>query len=379
MLIGIDASRANKPRKTGVEWYSYHLIEELKKIDSSNRYFLYTNEPLRGELAKCPPNFEERLLKWPLPRLWTLGRLSLEMKFGRPAPDVLFVPAHTIPFLTPKRVVVTVHDIGFEHFPGLYSLPDKLYHRFSIQLIKRFASKIITVSNFSKRDLIDIYKINPEKIKVIYNGYDDTRYKIENQIPPNSQFDRVGKTERSGELNSYILFIGRLEEKKNVARLVETFGMFKQRHPADRHKLILIGKPGFGFERVQKVIAQSGLQREIEMPGWVDEEELPDYLRQAALFVFPSLFEGFGIPVLQAMACGCPVICSNTTSLPEIAGDAALTFNPEKPEEICARMEQVLLNPEVSESLREKGLRQVKNFSWRKCAEETLAVLQGLC
>ena len=169
MKIGIDASRANKPKKTGVEWYSYHLIEEFKKIDKENRFFLYTNKPLTGQLAVCPDNFKETVLNWPIPRSWTLGRLSLEMKFGKNKPDVLFVPAHTIPLLNPKKSVVTVHDIGFEHFPEVYNWADKLYHKFTIQFIKRFATKIITISEFSKNDLIDTYKIAPEKIKVVYN------------------------------------------------------------------------------------------------------------------------------------------------------------------------------------------------------------------
>ena len=157
MIIGIDASRANKDKKTGVEWYSYHLIEQFKKIDKENRYFLYTDKPLKGDLAKCPDNFEEKILKWPLPRFWTLGRLSWEMLFGK-KPDVLFVPAHTIPLFNPKRVVVTVHDIGFEHFPELYKWADKLYHRLTIRFIKRFADKIITVSRYSKHDISEFYK-----------------------------------------------------------------------------------------------------------------------------------------------------------------------------------------------------------------------------
>lgn len=362
MLIGIDASRANKPKKTGVEWYSYHLIQELKKIDKDNRYFLYTDRPLTGDLAQCPPNFEERILSWPLPRFWTLGRLSWEMKFGKEVPDILFVPAHTIPLLQPRRTVVTVHDIGFEHFPELYQWADKLYHRFTIRFIKRFADKIITVSNFSKKDLVDFYRISPEKIEVVYNGYDNDHYKlIENQIRK--------------IVEPYLLFIGRLEEKKNIPALVRAFGEFKLRHSQDKHKLVLIGKPGFGFERAEKLMARYHIQDQIVLPGWVGDEELPLWLAGAELFVFPSLFEGFGIPVLEAFACGCPVICSKTTSLPEVAGEAALMFDPANTHEIVTRLEQVLFNPEVRDSLREKGFRQAQHFSWHKCARETLDVL----
>jgi len=363
MLIGIDASRANKPKKTGVEWYSYHLIEEFKKIDKDNRYFLFTDKPLQGALAICPDNFEERVLKWPLPRFWTLSRLSLEMKFGREIPDVLFVPAHTIPLFNPSKVVVTVHDIGFEHFPELYPWADKLYHRLTIRFIKRFADQIITVSEYSKKDIRDYYKIPSEKIRVVLNGFDSVNYrKLDSPASP------LG--------NPYILFIGRLEEKKNIPRLVNAFGKFKSKNPEDKHKLVLIGKRGFGFERVQKNIIENNLQTEVIFPGWIDDKDLPIWLNCADLFVFPSLFEGFGIPVLEAMASGCPVICSNATSLPEAAGEAALLFDPENEHEIVEKMEQVLLKPEVAADLRRRGFDRAQNFSWEKCARQTLQVIR---
>ena len=364
MIIGIDASRANKSIRTGVEWYSYHLIEEFKKIDSKNQYFLYTNEPLTGDLAKCPENFKEVVLKWWLPRLWTLGRLSWEMKFGKYKPDILFVPAHTIPLLQPKKTVVTVHDIGFEHMPSAYKWADKLYHRFTIQFIKRFSDKIITVSHFSKKDLIEFYNILPKKITAIHNGFDNLVYN-----------ETVRKQTTKPIAADYILFIGRLEEKKNIGRLLEAFAVFKKKYPNDSHKLVLIGKKGFGWERFEKIIEKNNLKDIVVIPGWVEEKEIPAWIAHSELFVFPSLFEGFGIPVIQAMACGTPVICSNTTSLPEVAGEAALLFNPEKTEEIASRIAQVLLNPEVADSLTVKGERQSRKFSWRKCAEETLDVL----
>ncbi|MFH0988381.1 MAG: glycosyltransferase family 1 protein [Parcubacteria group bacterium] len=372
MIIGIDASRANKPVKTGVEWYSYHLIEELKKIDRDNRYFLFTNVPLTGALAVCPNNFEERLLKCPIPRSWTLGRLSLEMKFGKEIPDVLFVPAHTLPLLNPKKSVVTIHDIGFEHFPEAYNWADKLYHRITIRIIKRAASRIIAVSNFTKQDLIDTYKISPDKISVVLNGYDDDAYKVLGE-------NRSLLKNKYGINSPYVLFIGRLELKKNIPALVEAFGKFKMKNPSDKHKLVLVGTKGRTYPMVDEQIKKFNLENEIIFPGWVGDDDLPIFYNNADLFVFPSLFEGFGIPILEAMACGCPVICSNTTSLPEVAGSATLMFNPLQTDEIVARMEQVLFNPEVRESLQMKGRERVKRFSKKKCAEDTLKVLLGEC
>ncbi|MBU1131715.1 glycosyltransferase family 4 protein [Patescibacteria group bacterium] len=368
MLIGIDASRANKDKKTGVEWYSYHLIEEFKKIDRENRYFLYTNVPLRGKLSVCPPNFEEKILKWPIPRSWTIGRLSLEMKFGKEIPDVLFVPAHTLPLLNPKKSVVTIHDIGFEHFPEAYHWADKLYHKLIIQLIKRSASKIISVSKYTKDDIVKTYKIPAKKIEVVLNGFDDENYKV------SAQGKNILKEKCKIDF-PYILFIGRLELKKNIPRLVEAFAKFKLKNPDDRHKLVLIGTRGLTFPLVEEQMKKFKIENEIIFPGWVSDDDLPIFLNNADLFVFPSIFEGFGIPVLEAMACGCPVICSNSTSLPEAAGEAALLFDPADVDEIVSRMEQVLLNPVVAESLEIKGFERAKNFSWKKCAEQTLKIL----
>ncbi len=367
MKIGLDASRANKPHKTGVEWYSYHLIEEFKKIDKENHYFLYTDKPLQGDLAKCPNNFEECMLAWPLSRFWTLGRLSWEMLAGKHQPDVLFVAAHTLPLIAPKRAVVTVHDIGFEHYPDLYPWADKFYHRFAIKIIKLLADKIITVSNYSKDDIVDFYKIEPQKIEVVHNGYDEIKYRV-------LRADQ--NILKKYNINSdFILFIGRLEEKKNTPRLIEAFGEFKKKNPVDKHQLVLVGKPGFGFERVEQNIKKYGLEKDVVLTGWLGDDELPQLLNLAQAFIFPSLFEGFGIPVIEAMACGCPVLCSNSTSLPEAVGEAALMFDPFKVEEIASRLGQVLQNETVQESLREKGLKQAQGFSWNKCAQETLNIL----
>jgi len=323
MLIGIDASRANKSERTGVEWYSYHLIEQFKRLDKDNRYFLYTNKPLDGALKNCPPNFVERVLRWFLPRSWTLGRLSWEMKFGKEIPDVLFVPAHTIPIFNPKKSIVTVHDIGFEHLPEAYHWANKFYHKFIIHFIKRFATRLIAVSRFTKEDLVKTYEIPAEKISVVYNGYDSESYK-----PVADAAARL--KEKYGFDFPFVLFIGRLEGKKNICRLVEAFGVFKRKYPMDRRKLILVGKAGIDaeLEKAKKKIIESGLERDVIFPGWVAQEDLPPFLSAADVFFFPSLFEGFGIPIVEAMACGCPVICSNTTSLPEVANEAALMFDP---------------------------------------------------
>jgi glycosyltransferase involved in cell wall biosynthesis len=363
MIIGIDASRANNPIKTGVEWYSYHLIQEFKKIDRQNQYFLYTNKKLEPALVLGPENFHEKLLKWLPVRMWTLIRLSWEMKFGKNKPDLLFIPAHTIPLWNPSKVVVTVHDIGFERFPELYQWADKFYHRWTIKFIKKHATKIITISEFSKKEISDFYKIPAEKIEVVHCGYDHNVYRrLDNETDWLSVKDQL-------KLNApFFMFLGRLEAKKNTANLVKAFGEFKKAHPDDPHKLLLVGRRGFGFEEVEEAIYQYKLNDAVLELPWQESEVNAQLLNHADLFIFPSLYEGFGIPVLEAMACGCPVICSNTTSLPEVACEAAIKFNPLKIEAMVKAIETVAFNPEVKTALVERGFEQIKSFSWEKTA-----------
>jgi glycosyltransferase involved in cell wall biosynthesis len=364
MLIGIDASRANKKNKTGVEWYSYHLIEALKKNDRENQYFLYTDKPLEGKLGVCPSNFSEKILKWPFGKFWTLGRLSLEMLFGE-KPDVLFVPAHTLPLITPNRSVVTVHDIGFERFPEVYKWPDIVYHRFAIKNIKRASAQIITVSEFSKKEIIDVYKISAEKITAIPIGFS----------PPHFDMDFVREETRKIGGLPFILFVGRLEEKKNICRMLEAFAKIKNSGKIPDLRFVLAGRPGFGFEKIKKKIVELNLLDDVIFTGWINNDELGFLYQRAKVLLFATLYEGFGIPPLEAMSVDCPVVCSNATSLPEVVGDAAILVDPLSVDYIAAGLSAALFDDEKRKILIERGRERVKLFSWEKCAAETLKVL----
>jgi glycosyltransferase involved in cell wall biosynthesis len=374
MIIGIDASRANKPIKTGVEWYAYHLIENFKKIDQKNQYFLYSRERLTGELLRLPENFKFVQLRWWPRYFWTLIRLSWNMKFGRPRLDVLFVPAHTLPLVSPERSIVTVHDIGFARFPDLYKWTARLYHEWSTRFVKKHAKKIITVSEFCKREIVEVYGYDPAKIAVVYNGYNSHAYR-ESTLDP--VVARQKLVEKWNLVDPYFMFVGRLEAKKNIWRLVKAFLEFKKIHPDDKHKLVLVGKPGYGFTEVFADLLGYGANTDVLVMDYLNENDIAALLNLADLFVFPSLYEGFGIPVIEAMASGAPVICSNTTSLPEVVGEAAIKFNPENLEAMIHAMELVAFNDEVRQALITKGYEQAKKFSWEKCARETLKVLEA--
>ena len=369
MIIGIDASRANKLKKTGVEWYSYYLIQNLKKIDKENHYFLYTDKKLRGELANNPENFEEKVLTWPFKYLWTQVRLSAEMLLSTKKPDILFVPAHTLPLIHPQNSVITIHDVAFARFPELYSRKELIYHHWIMKFIRKAAKKIITISQFSKKEIIKFYKINPEKIKVIYLGINKSIYR---PLKDKSQLEKILSQYKVRQ--PFFLNIARWENKKNILGLIRAFKIFQEKYSSD-FQLVLIGKEGYGFSQILEEVKKLDLEDKVHFVHWLSPEILVYFLNGATAFVFPSFYEGFGLPVLEAMACATPVIASQVSSLPEIAGKAALFVNPYQPEEIAQAMISIAKDENLAEELVNRGFDQIKKFSWEKCAQETLALL----
>lgn len=384
MLIGIDASRANDIQKTGVGNYAYFLIEHLKKIERLKDYkitepvnfVLYTREPLRGELAKLPENWTVRVLRWrPLfgfaqskMRLWTQVRLSWEMSWR--APDVLFVPAHVFPIIHPKKTVMTIHDIAALKFSKSYNWFERWYSLWSAKYAVRKLWKVIVPSESVKSELIDNCRlqISDCRINVIPHGFDE-RYKIETKTETENSI-----LEKYNIKQPYILSIGRLEEKKNTARIVEAFNILKSE--ICNLQLVLVGNPGHGYEKVIEAINNSPHKQSIIIPGWVSEDDLPALMRGASVFVFPSLAEGFGMPILEAMAAGAPVVASRGGALEEVGGDACVYVDPLSVDEIAEAIVK-LQNADFRMQNVERGLARVKDFSWEKCAEETIGCLMS--
>lgn len=370
MIVGIDASRANRAQKTGVEWYSYRLIEELKSIIPPDiGVVLYSDEPLAGGLERLPMNWKSKIIvspiKFPITKkgwLWTQLRLSYEMFFCKH--DILFVPSHAMPLIYPKKTVITLHDIGFLKFPASYKRFAHFYHKFSSWFAAKFAWKIIAPSEFTKKEIVDAYKINPEKIFVTH-------------LAPSLNFSNGAPMEevlkKYGILKPYFLFVGRVEEKKNVLGLLQGFEIFAK-NPQMNNCLVFAGLPGFGFEKLDERIENSAIKERIKITGFVKDEYLSALYKNAEALILPSFYEGFGIPVLEAFASGIPVICANAASLPEVAGAAAILVNPEKPEEIAEAMKKIL-DPAMRQTLTERGSARAKYFSWQKTARETWDVL----
>jgi len=359
MLIGIDASRAARGKRTGTEKYSFQLIRHLVALDQKNRYRLYFDRPPFYELRIA--NCELRVM--PFPRLWTHVRLSWEMM--RRPPDVLFVPAHVLPIVHPPRSVVTIHDLGYLYFPRTYRALDRLYLDLTTRYNARAAAHIIADSQATKRDLVERYGVEPSKISVIYPGYDEEAFQ-----PVREREAIEAVKARYGIAGDYILFVGTIQPRKNLVRLMEAFSLLK-RQAADL-QLVIAGKKGWLYEAIFRRVEELGLEGQVVFTGYVAEEGLPALFSGARLFVFPSLYEGFGLPVLEAMACGTPVVCSNASSLPEVAGDAAVLVNPRDVEELAGAMRQLVESQEIRAELRGKGLAQAARFSWQRAARETL-------
>jgi glycosyltransferase involved in cell wall biosynthesis len=423
MIIGIDASRANRKHKTGTEWYAFYLIKELAKLDSANQYILYSEQPISNDLSdltespssspiafdkdgfqiiKSPHgNFKAKILDWPVRHLWTHVRLSWEMLWHRP--DVLFVPSHVLPLIHPRRSVVTIHDVGFERDKSLYPKLDlgptnKTKKRIINTLVRLFtrgrfganvqdyltwstlfslrkAAKIITVSEFSKEEIREVYKNELaaevfDKIVTIHNGYNQECYR------PNIDPDKVaGVLEKYAIEPPYIFYLGRLERKKNTPALVEAFAMISNRFPD--YKLVLTGRASFGYDEVEFMISQYKLDEKVICTGWVEEADLPYIYAGASVFAFPSHYEGFGIPLVEAMACGVPIAASDVAPITEVVGSAAILFNPESPASIKEALAKLVADQELRDRLIAEGLERAKHFSWKNSAEKTLDVLNS--
>lgn len=369
MLIGIDASRANKKEKTGVEWYAWHVIEELKKsLPPDVRVVLYSDVPLAGALALLPSTWESRVLSWPPKRFWTQIRLSWEMLVRRP--DVLFIPAHVFPIIRPKKTVMTVHDVAAARFPSSFNWFERRYSLWSAKYAVRNLWKIITPSQFTKTELLKLESriTNQEsRIVVVPHGV-DPRYKA---IHDAAAIDAVLNTYNIQR--PFLLSVGRLEEKKNTAHIVRSFARWLDGIPNSRPKiqLVLIGKPGHGYEDVREAIAQSAWKQNIRLLGWMDPNDIVCLMNAAEVFLFPSLYEGFGLPVLEAFACGTPVIAGRGSSLEEIGGDAVSLVDPKDPDEIVRALYRLRNEPAFRETLVRKGFERVKFFSWELAGQKT--------
>jgi glycosyltransferase involved in cell wall biosynthesis len=375
MILGIDASRANRDNKTGVEWYAWHLIENMKKNTPDNvRVVLYSDKPLKGELAILPKNWECKILSWSLGMLWTQIRLSSEILTNKP--DILFIPSHVFPIVHPKKTVMTVHDIAASKFPENYSLFQKWYTLWSAKYAVNKLWRVIVPSKFTKDELLKVFGLDgvkniENKIHVVHHGYDNNYKKIYDT----KKIDKVLK--KYNIRKPFLLTVGRLEKKKNTKAIIQAFNNFLDKGKYKDHALVLVGNKGFGYGEIKRQISESPYKERIILPGWVEVEDLVCIMNSADVFLFPSLYEGFGMPILEAMASGVPVVASSGTGLDEVGKNSCKYVNKNNTKEIADVIIGLLDNPEYKNNLVRSGLERVNDFSWDKCAKETFEVLKG--
>ncbi len=381
MFIGIEAERANNRVKTGVEHYAQQLILQFAELDKENEYILYLRTQPEYWFLSLPKNFKIKVLGYgfiPFSYLWTQLRVSWEMLIA--APDVLFIPAASLPLIHPKRSYVTVHDVAWRLYPETFTTLKRWYLEFTTWFACKFAEKVIAVSESTKKDLVKYYHVPESKVAVIHHGFtpQGTTVSVIPAFEPESRLGEPGSRVKPGMTRvvvgnlpeKFVLFLSTLQPRKNLEGLIAAFRMFKQKHPEDSHKLVVAGKVGWKAEGILQEIERS--KDVVLYLNHVTDAERAELYQKTSVLVMPSFYEGFGMWILEAFDAGVPVITSNVSSMPEVAGDAAEYCDPHSVESIAQALEQVLLDKEKAAALVEKGRERLKSFSWRKCAEDTL-------
>mgnify|MGYP001572978739 CR=1 FL=1 len=357
------AEKTGLPNRVGSSEFCFQLLSNLAKIDKSNDYLIYLPVKPASDMPKENNNWHYEIFSQ---KLWTLMGLSRKFLSKQNKPDVFFSPTHYLPLLTSRNSVIAILDVSYLHFPQLFKKKDlyqlKLWGGYSIKKAK----KIITISKSSKNDIIKAYGVSEDKIEVIYPGIKQV-VSARNEV---SDMNELNK--KFGVDDEYILFVGTLQPRKNIEKLVEAFSTIKNK----KLKLVIVGKKGWMFEDILKAPGRYGVSDRVKFLENVSDDDLPSFYKNAICFVLPSLYEGFGLPVLEAMQYGCPVLTSNISSLPEAGGDAAIYFDPENTQDIAGKIEKVVNDDKLRREMIKKGHEQVKKFSWEKTARETLKVLE---
>jgi glycosyltransferase involved in cell wall biosynthesis len=371
MRIGIDASRAFSRQRTGIEEYSYRIVEHLRNKLGNNPVVLYIRKNQKVDLT-LPENWKIKIIKFPY--LWTQLGLSLELLF-HPV-DVLFIPAHVVPCIHPKNTFVTIHGLEYEFFPEGYSWWAKLYMRWSIKFSCRWTKKIIAVSKNTKKDLMELYKVPENKVEVIYEGVSLViASKAKQSRSDDNEIATVATLPRNDK-KPYLLFIGRLEKRKNIEGIILTFEILKEKYKIP-HKLVLAGKYGYGEDDIKDKIDNFKYKDEIIMPGFVRDEDKGELIKNADVFLFPTFYEGFGLPILEAQNLGVPVVTSNISSLSEVGGKSVFYADPQETEIIADTVFKLLNDYSLKDDIIRKGYENVKRFSWEKCADEIAKLLNS--
>jgi glycosyltransferase involved in cell wall biosynthesis len=355
MIIGIDGNEANVKNRVGSNIYSFELLLALAKLKAN--FVVYLKEK---PLADMPPEKKDWQYRVIGPKkFWTQLALPFDLFRHQPRPNVFFTPGHYSPRWSPSPTVMSLMDLSYLYFPEMFRQRD-LYQlkSWTSRSVKK-AKRILTISQNSQNAIIKEYRVAPEKVVVTYPGL---------TMVKRSQKANLKKYGIEGD---FLLYVGTLQPRKNLEKLIEAFGLLKNK----KLKLVIVGKKGWLYDEIFKKVKKMALEKRVIFTGFVPNEDLGTFYQKAKCLVLVSLYEGFGLPVLEAMAHGCPVVASDVSSLPEVVGEAGILVDPKKPEAIAQGIEKAMAN---QEELIKKGYQQAKKFSWEKCARETLKVLEAV-
>lgn len=376
---GIDAHLLLRQNATGVPRYAWFLLREMMKMSlaADERVVLYGHLPKPAELDLAS-GWSWRVLRWPLSRGWTHGRLSLEMVF-RP-PTVLFVPGHEVPMLTRKSlaVVTTIHDVAFRAHRDVYDRAALHRQDLAVQRAIGRAQILLTPSAATKADLALYYHVPSDR--VVVTPLAPTLPVFPSVIPAQAGIQQVSELLRKLQINKgqFVLSISRLEKKKNTVLLIRAFAMLKRKFGAGSSMvLVLAGSFGFGEEEILRAIREESVADSVRLTGYISDDDASILLSNALCFAFPSVAEGFGIPVLEAMEHGTPVVASNIAVMREVCGSAAVLVSPNDVSALGTAIEAMMFAENRDEYI-QKGFENLKRFSWETTARETWVALRSI-
>ena len=356
MRVAIDA---RKLHDFGIGTYIRNVLRHLARIDQTTEYVLLTAEADLGVAATLGPNFRTVLERSPNYSL--REHVHVPWVLHRERPDLFHAPHYVLPQAVRCRSVVTIHDCIHLMFPQY--LPNRAAYAYAWGTMwnaARKADRILTVSEASKRDILHFFNVAPDKIDVVYNAIDERFWRI----PSDDEIARV--RERYQLAHRFVLYVGNIKPHKNLVRLIEAFDALRHLPGFDDVKLLIIGDEISRLPALRRAVHSHKLHKDVRFLGYLKDDSLAILYRLASVFVFPSQYEGFGLPPLEAMACGAPVVTSNVSSLPEVTGDAAVLVEPTEVESIVEGMRRVLSDPVLAARMREQGFARARAFSWER-------------